>query len=402
MTILTPTARHLRAALTEAPDAAVGRVVAMLDAMNDRGEADAVLEAVRPRLRHLRPARPLRLARLLLMPLEGALVAPAAWKGAPHEVPRSAIGPLLRAVGAALGPLAEEIEAAALGHDSNETALIARLGGRLWPAAGAAALANPPPGWPEAGLPAASAGPVLALCAALWRHAVTLWAARDAAPEGPPEPTLRAALVPLAAEGPAPLTAAMVLLLRHAAEPGCVAAAATALSPASGGVAEREVQAMLVRDAAAIAASPDPAGTAEAAAALARRLSNLEEALANGLFPGRRTPAALARHDGAAAAHERFADAMLTGLLVPAARACGVPRAEDAAVAALEEAARTLHGLEAAGRRLGAEAAFDRTVRDAVARLQALGAAPGGLTRVEIARLVEILAGPEAALPLLG
>jgi hypothetical protein len=402
MSTLGIAARQVRAALAAAPDAAVARVVAMLDGLADRGEADAVLESVRPRLRRLRPPRPLRLARLLVMPLEGALVPPGGWRGLPHEMPRSAIGPVVAAVETALRGLTEQIAAAALGRNTADAALIGELGARLWPAAGAVDLPVPPPRWVATGLPLGAAPPVLALCGALWRHGTALWAAREAAGEGPPEAALRAALAPLAAEGAAPLTAAMVMLLRHAAEPGRVAAMATALSPAMAGVAAREVEAMIARDAAAIASAADPFGAAEAAASLARRLADLDAALGRGMFPAQRASAAGARREGLAASQARFADALVTRLLVPAAEAAALPYADDATVAALEEAARDLHRLEAAGRRLGGEAAFDRALRDAVTRLRTLGAAPGGLGRVEVARLIEILAGPEAALPLLG
>ncbi|MGG5811293.1 hypothetical protein [Falsiroseomonas sp. CW058] len=401
MTAMGSTARQLRAALAGAPDAALGRVVAMLDGLADRGEVDAVLEGVRPRLRALRPARPLRLARILLLPAEGALVAPADWKGAAAQIPRNAIAPLVAAVQAGLGPLAAEIEAAALGHTTDDHDLVRGLGARLWPAAGALRIAAPPRGWAEAGLPAAAAAPMLDLCAALWRHGVALWAAREAAADGPPDALLRAALVPLAAEGAAPLTAAMVGLLRHAARPGAIAGLAAGLHPAAGSAAGREVAAMLEQDAAAISACDSPAAAASAAAALGERLSDLEAVAAGGLLAGERKRMAAIRRDGAESCRLRFDAALASRLLLPAAQACGGPPADDATVAALEAAARELRQLESAGRRLGGEAAFDRALRDAVARLIALGAAPGGLTRIEIARMVEILAGPEAALPLL-
>uniref|UniRef100_UPI0022EA3634 hypothetical protein n=1 Tax=Falsiroseomonas oryzae TaxID=2766473 RepID=UPI0022EA3634 len=73
--------REMRSALAAAPDTKLGRIVGMLDALEDRRVLDAVLAEARPRLAALRPARPLRFPRLLALPLEPALVASEAWDG---------------------------------------------------------------------------------------------------------------------------------------------------------------------------------------------------------------------------------------------------------------------------------------------------------------------------------
>ncbi|PWS38939.1 hypothetical protein DFH01_06745 [Falsiroseomonas bella] len=161
--------RDIGAALAAAPPEKLGRIVGLLDSLQARGAADALLAAARPRLKDLRPDRPMRFTRLLAVPLEPALVAPEAWTRAPIEIPRSALTPIGDAVRGALGLAADEIEAAALGRTMADAALVARLGARLWPLAAGAVLPAIPPGWEAAGLPAASAAPVLALCRALWR-----------------------------------------------------------------------------------------------------------------------------------------------------------------------------------------------------------------------------------------
>jgi hypothetical protein len=165
-----PADAEMHAALANAPDAKLGRIVGMLDSLESRGAADALLAAARPRLRSLRPARPLRFTRLLSLPLEPLLVGTEAWDGTPRLIPRAALTPLGQAVQAALGEEAERIEAAALGHSMAETALVARLGGVLWPLAARAALPDPPPGWVSAGLPADTAAPIVALARVLWRR----------------------------------------------------------------------------------------------------------------------------------------------------------------------------------------------------------------------------------------
>jgi hypothetical protein len=161
--------RDMRALLAAAPAEKLGRIVGMLDSLQARGAADALLQAARPRLRDLGLNRPMRFTRLLAVPLEPALVAPEEWTRSPIQIPRSALSPIGEAVRAAIGVLAEEIEAASLGRTMGDAATVARLGARLWPRAADAPLPEVPPGWAEAGLPAASAGPVLALCRALWR-----------------------------------------------------------------------------------------------------------------------------------------------------------------------------------------------------------------------------------------
>ncbi len=161
----------MREALAGAPDATLGRVVGMLDSLNDRRAADTLLEAARPRLRDLRPARPLRFTRLLALPFEPVLVATEAWDGGAATIPRAALSPIGRAMHAALGETAEAIEIAALGQTMANTALVARLGARLWPVAARTRLTLPLPGWAEAGLPPEVAAPLLDLARRLWRGA---------------------------------------------------------------------------------------------------------------------------------------------------------------------------------------------------------------------------------------
>jgi hypothetical protein len=394
-------ARQMRAALAEAPDGALGRIVHVLDALQDRGGADHLLADVRHRLRRLRPDRPLRFARLLALPLEGALVAPVAWSRAPAEIPRHALVPLAAAVRAALGTEAEAVEAAALGRTTGDAALIGQLGPRLWHRAGAAPLPDPPEGWMAAGLPREAAAPVLALCGALWRHGAALWEARMAAPEGPPEPLLRATLGAILPEGPAALLAAATLLLRHAAAPGRVSLVAGSLAPPVASLAERALGEVVAGHAAAVAAARTVAEMADCAAVLVHCLEDLEAPEPPFGREARRRQAAELRRGVAEACRARLATALRTDLLEPAAEAAARPHAEDAVVERLEAVARDLRRLQGAGRRLGQDTAFDRAVAEAVPHLLALGRQPRGLGRVEVARLVEILAGPEAALPLL-
>ncbi len=391
--------RQLRAALTCAPDDALARVVARLDALPQRGEADALLDPVRPRLRRLRPPRPLRLARLLFLPLDPVLVPPCGWRPGVVDVPRNAVVPIADAVEAALGPAGAEIGRAGQEGSTADLALAAELGARLWPAAGALSLPSPPPGWSLAGLPPEAAPSILALCAAVWRHAPLLWAALRQ--DGPPEAASRAALAALAREGAGPLEAGMRLLLRQAAAPVSVVSTAVGLLPALGPTAERALHQTVGRDLEEIGLAGDVAAMAETVTLLARRFADLDANGSPGLREARRRTLASLRREAAGLCQVRFSAMLDEALLAPAARAHAGASAPDDVTTGLEAAARHLRRLEAAGRRIGAETAFDRLLHDAVGRLLALAANPGGLARVDAARLVEILAGPEAAVPLL-
>ena len=391
-------ARQLRAALAGAPDAAVTRVVAQLDALPVRGDADALIEHIRPRLRRLRPPRPLRLPRLLFLPLDAVLVAPCEWRRGMLEVPRSAILPVSGAVAAALGPLAAEIETAGMRGVCGDARLTAELGARLWPAAAALDLPVPPPGWTLAGLPEDAARPVLALCVAVWRHAPALWAALHE--EGPPMALLRGALGPLAGEGLGPLEAGMRLLLRNATAPGDVVSAAASLLPSVRPAAERALRSAVAQDVEEMGCA-EPAALAEAASAFLRRLENLEAEGAPALRDARRRDLVPVRRDAASLCRDRFAAALEEALIAPATRAHAADAVPDEVVLALEGTARDLRRLETAGRRIGAEAEFDRLLRGASVRLASLAERPGGLGMVDLARLVEILAGSEAAATLL-
>jgi hypothetical protein len=70
----------------------------------------------------------------------------------------------------------------------------------------------------------------------------------------------------------------------------------------------------------------------------------------------------------------------------------------------LENQARALRRIESIGRRYGLDHGYDGAARRIATALDAARRAlePGGMTRLDLARLVEILLGPEAALAYLG
>lgn len=402
MTLLGSNARRLRAELVAAPDATVARIVAMLDTLESRGDADDILAGVRPRLRLLRPARPMRLPRVLALPLEGALVSPTAWTQSNWEIPRSALAPLLAAVRDALGEEWTGFEAACAGHEMENDAAVAAIGDRLWRKAGAATLDIRADEWDRTGMSADAARLVTALAAALWRHGPALFSARQQAADGPPEAVLRAALAPLASEGAGAIAAATLFILRDAAAPARVASVASELAPTMVRVALRAVGNALAVHSAAIGATRGTGEMADYAEALLERMDDADENDHPLDREARRQERLGLRREAAATCVARFAADLQTEVAKHATALMMQPsRASDQAVHALENTARNLRRLERAGRRLGETKAFDRALGNVTETLLLLADMGHGLSWMDLARLVEIIAGTEAALQLL-
>ncbi|MCB4823421.1 hypothetical protein [Roseicella aerolata] len=394
--------RQLGQAAAAADDAALARLVALLDRVPRRGEADRVLDPVRPRLRALGLLRPLGLPRLLFLPLDGAIQPAARWTRGAAAVPRSALVVLAEMVGAALGEEAAAIATACAALSTADAGQVAVLGGRLWTRAADALPEAPPPGWERTGLAPADYPAIAALCRPVWRAGPAIWAALAAAEIGPPEELAEAALRAVAPAGLAPLSAVLATLLKRAAAPGAVARIAAGLDPTARPVAVQALEAMLAQPPPDFAAL-DPHAAAEQAAATARRLADLES---SALLAGERQGQVQAwRRAADEACRAGFLAAAERQLVAPALRLATAPVVTDADVMAIEAGARGLRALQTAGRRLGGAAAYDRALRDLTGSLLTLAAEarnPAGLRPVDLARSIEILVGPDAAAALLG
>ncbi len=134
--------REVRRGVAAAGDAQVLKVLRMVDALECRGGTDAVLDPVRSRLRDIHPVRPLRFARLLFMPLDPLIVPPKAWRPGTPSLSRAALATIagaVRHVIAASGPA----EAASLAcidgliarADTGDAGVIRQAGRLLWPLA---------------------------------------------------------------------------------------------------------------------------------------------------------------------------------------------------------------------------------------------------------------------------
>jgi len=381
-----------------ADDAALGRLVALLDQLGDRGVADAVLDPVRPRLRTLRPPRRLRFARLLFLPLDGAIQSPKQWKRGTPTVPRSALAVIAGAVCAALGPEGEAIAAACNGQTTSDHGIIAELGARLWPRAAEALPPAPPEPWAQTGLTPADYAAIAALCRPIWAQGPALFRATAAGPKGPPEDLVRKALAGLAPAGAGPLAAGLATLLLRSTAPGVVAQIAASVAPQARAVAVQALETMLAEPPPPFRAL-DPQAATEAALALVQRLDDLANCA---LLTGERQhQVAALRRAADDECRAGYLAATETQVLGPANALVKATLVADADVAAMEDGARRLRALEAAGRKLGSAPSYDKAVRTLTGSLVALGGqiAPGGagLLPADLARSIEILAGPEAA-----
>jgi hypothetical protein len=202
----------------------------------------------------------------------------------------------------------------------------------------------------------------------------------------------------LAPAGTGPLSAGLATLLLRASAPGGVAQIASGLLPQARMMAVQALETM-------IAQAPPPFRTldlqsaTEAALALAERLDDLEHCA---LLAGERQhKVAAMRRAADEECRAGYLAATEAQLLVPAARMMRATLVEDAEVVAMEAGARRLRALEAAGRKLGSAPSYDKAVRDLTRSLTVLGTqvSPegGGLHPIDIARSIEILAGPDAA-----
>ncbi|MBP0492949.1 hypothetical protein [Roseomonas indoligenes] len=401
--------RLLSGALADASREQLARVVSLIDELPDRAGADSLLERARPRLRELNLPRPLGFTRLLFLPFDMLIVPPSAWAPGGPAIPRTALRVLSAAVEGKLGPEAARIDADCAGLTAEQPEKILTLGRMLWPAAAHALPGSSPEGWEAAGLPAREYPVLRERCAAGWRHAVAIWPALQAAAEGPPEVLARQALEGAAAEGGAALEVALRMLMARASRPASLATLAIRLSPSGSAQAARAAQGAvdeyLHRRELGVATAGDRCGQARRAAADALAVCVLAEDFeASGLLglPARRERLQAIRRATADTCRESFAGLLSEELLGPLAALGRTGAAEAHAILpSLEEAARLLRRIEGSGRRLGGAETYDFALNAAAAEV-ADGGAAAGLAHVERLRLVEMLAGPEAALRLVG
>ena len=126
-----PAIREVARGLAAARDEQILQVVAMVDAMPNRGPADQLIAPLRARLALQRPPRPLRFARLLFMPLDPLIVPAARWRAAQPAIPRTVIAVLAAAVEADLGASGRTVAAMIEGHTTRDHEVVSAAGQAL-------------------------------------------------------------------------------------------------------------------------------------------------------------------------------------------------------------------------------------------------------------------------------
>ncbi len=386
---------------------------------------------MRPRLRQLRPKRPLTLPRLLTVPFESALEreADSDW---PFAISRARLADWHRLMIAGLDQATRTAAVAAIeGRAADDQAAILTAGRLVWPAAARLLAAACPSGHAAAGRTAAAETtgnePALAdetaddetarrRAADLLAVGVELVSLRALLPSrldapGSDEQASLKAILALAEAGPADrLGVVAMVLLRAAIRPVALAEQLEKLAPPSAGPRLRPLLDQLLRchrahldhQVTEIAMAPE-----QPLAAVAETLCQLADALVgptgqNGREATAEPDTMALRQRAATVAHERYA-AAIAALTVPLPETVGTARA--AAVKAREAEARRLARLGRAARRLAPQTPIPRLTETALRHLLDSGPAVNGEARspigIDDARLVEILAGPDIAWQLL-
>ena len=376
-------AGEVQASLAQAPDATLARVVAMVDALPDRGEADAIIAPLRPRLAQLRPVRPVGFSRLLFTPLNPVILTKAEWRRADMGLPR----PSLTALGKAVRT--------ALGNDSiwcTEGQVSPERGPALWTQAALVLdRLQLPTGWrSETGLTDADYNDVRGVAAAILHEAAQIeWLTgqQDLVDDA----AIRGILTRSQARVRAALDTAVAVLLTRLASPVrilAIAAEVTGSDHVVGRALDRLVSQFEQRPCDITEMRP----AAYEAARIAVLLASFEGATPQ----SRRSRLDTVRRRADASCRICFEQAFTQTMLVLKAGSEAPP--DDESVATMEAQIRDLRWLETAARKLGSAKFYDTMLTEAVATVRSNR---GRLALADQVRMVEILAGPEQALALL-
>ncbi len=401
--------RAMRRILIAASDTQIRRVVALVDEMTQRGVADALIEPLRQRLAQLRPPRKLRFERLLFLPLDPVIVPPRVWRPADPTIPRNAVLPLSNTVRAALGPDIAAIDALIAGKLADDLAVIEQAGALLWPeAARILAGAPPPPEWADAGLNPTVHKPIASGVAAVLTRRTALEAVIQdsragllAVGEEAIEPII-AGLAEETTESQALVIAVLLARLPRAGPLLSVLDSVMRGSPPLRQASDRAADALLDRldTENGIESRITHATLGQACHEVQRlgtMLSELEDRTGD---PKRRTRLRGLRQRLDASCRTRFAGSLKDEFLAPLQAMSGA--IDPPVQRLLETTARQLRTLEVAARPIGSGAVYDTLLLQAAAAITADGSKRGGQSVMRSARLVEILAGPDAAMALLG
>lgn len=400
--------RAVRRELADASERHIRRVVAFIDALADRGQADELLEPLRPRLAHLRPPRPLRFERLLFLPLDPVIVPARDWRPGDPAIPRTALLPLARVVRGALGAEAAAVEAAIAGATTQDMVSIERAGARLWPAAAELlAAATPPDDWAACGLQTSLFAAIARAVAAVFTRRAALEALVADTVSGllaEPEAAVAAFIEGIVDEPPDSQSVILALMLSRLPRADALlrgldrAARGDAARAVLKMAADRATEAVLDALAAEKGierqiAALSLAGAGEEIRRLVALLAELDQRAGD---PRRRQRLSAVRQRLDQGCRTRFALAVRDDVLAP----LQAGEVDGRTQSRLEAAVRALRAMDIEARQVGGADVYDDLLRQAAGAVRAVCGA-GTLTRMRAARLVEILSGSEAAMALL-
>lgn len=404
----------LQLSLEHAGDAKLREIVSLVDSLPERGATDALLSRLRPRLQRIRPPRRMNLTRLLFLPADPVITASQLWRRSALAIPRTALASLAEQVSESEPALCATLQQQLDPRLDRDPEQLAAFGRPLWQAAarvlaqGRVAL-----NWSATtGLSAADYLNIARPLATVLSVAAEIEALAAASPDSETahqrEAAIRACLsraagglveMPKGADPNLPARClGMLICVLLARLPG-----AEAILIAVQTQSERHGNfARLASDSAIDAALDDidvvvKSSTASLDAHTLARCADLLDTLDQPGPAGRpsrkRRTSDLRRRLGETC-HARFSELLQSGLEPKSTRKGGTtPQA-------VETVARELRQLEAVSRHFTTSPTYDQALRHSADEL-CRNAGPD-TNRVTLARVIEILRGPEAALAVLG
>jgi hypothetical protein len=404
--IASPTIKALKGEIVGAPDPMILRIVATVDAMATRGPADALIAPLRQRLSILRPPRPLRFVRLLFNPLNALIVPAQRWRPGEDSIPRSVLGVMADHVRCSMRDEAQLIEREIAGRTDADTDLVTRWGRSLWPAAAAIFRTDAAPEtWATSGLGVALYRQLADWIAALLDQAPSLDAICAETANGllPVSPEAVGAMldrVTAADQAALPMMIALLLVRLPQATATMltmtVGAKSAPMKAAMDQAVDRVLRQMNLEGGTEDLIGGGSLADAGVAASHIKTLLTQLDSASN--KPQRREQLRTIRQRLDASCKARFTAGLEAELLAPLRSLGNAP--DRVAIDGLEAAARSLRILELEARGVGSGATYDLLLSRATDMIKG-GALAGGLAVVEQMRLVEFLAGPEAALAML-
>ena len=395
--------------LNGATDDQIIRIVATVDALPVRGSADELVVPLRRRLAHMRPSRPLTFNRLLFSPIDPIVVSPADFQLGEPNVSRIMLSSLAQLVRTAVPNVVIESEAIMKGHSFYEIDLVARIGAVAWPAA-AHVFRNspsPPPAWNVAHLPSEGYVRTANGIAGVLEHATLIQRIVEASANGAGTALnlLNAVLDSVMRSGIEALDMVIAILIVRMRDPAPLLSVlsrdfATSNNPTLKARAERAAGAALTT----LSAHAGANGLVSKSqlrdvGSQARQITSLIDALASYNKTRQHQLELLNVRDQIQATFmKRFDFGIQNELVAPI-----VMISKDAGnreITDLEDRARNLRQLEAAGRRLGGGESYSASLKEALEKIRNL---PDNhtLNLIDRVRIVEILAGSGEALSMI-